>query len=107
KVSSKVEVSFDITNSKALDESEKELLLNKLKSRLTNEGVLIMSSSATRSHHKNKILVINRLLNFVTENLKIQIPRKKTKVPQSSVEKRLKIKKNQAFKKFNRRPPEV
>ena len=42
KVSSKIELTFDIENSKILKEEQKKLLLKNLSSRLTKENVLIL-----------------------------------------------------------------
>lgn len=107
KTATKVEVSFNLEDSKALSETEKEILRKKLATKISSEGVLRIQSDATRSQHKNKTLGIERMLELITSNLKKPKKRKKTKVPQSVIEKRLKIKKQQALKKKHRRPPEV
>lgn len=107
KTATKVEVSFNLEDSKALSEIEKEILRKKLATKISSEGVLRIQSDATRSQHKNKTLGIERMLELITFNLKKPKKRKKTKVPQSVIEKRLKIKKQQALKKKHRRPPEV
>ena len=54
KVSSKIELTFDLKESLGLSSFEKELLEKKLASKLTNEGVLILQCDALRSQHKNK-----------------------------------------------------
>ena len=54
KVASKVELSFNINTSKVLSDVEKERLLITLKSRLTNEGLLILQCGTSRSQHHNK-----------------------------------------------------
>lgn len=105
KTSSKVEVTFNIIASEAFSEKEKERLKEKLKNRITQEGMLILSSSATRSQHKNKTKVIERLIKLIEASLKVSKPRKKTKPSKGAIEKRLKSKKQQALKKANRKPP--
>jgi len=105
KVSSKVEVSFNVLLSNGLDDAEKLLLQNRLISKLTKEGVLILSSSESRSQHKNKALVIEKLVNMLSNNLKVNKARKKSSPSESVIEKRLKKKKQQALKKQNRKPP--
>jgi len=107
KTASKVEVSFHIDNSEALTEDEKEQLTLQLSKRITLEGYLKLSSSETRSQHKNKELVIQRLLDLVKKNSKKPKPRKKTKPSKASVEKRLLKKKTQSIKKTNRKPPKI
>lgn len=106
KTSSKVEVSFNIPNSAALSEDEKQRLLKKQDSRISKEGVIVMQSDETRSQHKNKSLVIERLLKWLEENLKEKKLRKKTKLSKAVIEKRLKEKKRQALKKLHRKNPE-
>lgn len=105
KVSSKMELTFDLHNSKALTDFEKERLQIKLATRLTKEGILQLSCSESRSQHKNKTIVIERFLEVLKTNLRVQKSRKKTKPRKGAIEKRLTSKKNIALKKANRKPP--
>ena len=107
KTASKVEVSFHINNSEALSEDEKEQVLIQLSNRINSEGFLKLSSSETRSQHKNKELVTQRLMDLIEKNCKKPKPRKKTKPSRASITKRLKSKKNHALKKVNRKPPKI
>lgn len=107
KTASKVEVSFSVKASEGLSDSEKDRLGNRLKSRITSEGLLILQCGETRSQHRNKKLVIDRLLELLHENLKVKKVRKKTKPSKGAIEKRLKEKKSQALKKNQRRPPTI
>lgn len=99
KVSSKIELTFDLQNSESFSEEEKELLIQKLKSKLTKENILMLQCDESRSQHKNKEIAIDRFLKIITNGLKIQKPRKATKPSKSSIQKRLDKKKKQAFKK--------
>ena len=107
KVASKVVVSFDLENSKALTDEEKARLKTRLKSQLSNENILTLHCSDSRSQHKNKAIVIERLLSLIKEKLKVKKVRKKTKPKKSAIEKRLSDKKKKALKKSNRKPPEI
>lgn len=107
KVASRIELSFDLQNSQGLSEDEKARLQEKLASRLTKEGVLLLSCSESRSQHKNKSIVIERFLNLIKENLKVRKPRKKSKPSKGAIEKRLKSKKEKALKKSTRKPPKI
>ena len=107
KTSSKVVVTYNIPASAALNEKEKTLLLEKLSSRLTNDGVLILDSSESRSQHNNKEVVIEKLLGVITQGLKKAKPRKKTKPSRASKLKRIKEKKTLSEKKANRQRPEL
>lgn len=107
KVSSKIELSFDIVNSSSFSEEEKERLLTKLQSKLTKNGVLLLSCDESRSQHKNKEIAIERLLFLLKKTLQKEKPRKPTKPTKSSIEKRLEKKKKDAFKKALRKKPGV
>jgi len=107
KVSSKVELLFDLQNSTEFTEEEKELLLQKLQSKLTKENVLLLSCDESRSQHKNKELVIKRFLTLIINSLKVPKKRKATKPSKSSIQKRLDKKKKHAYKKAFRRKPEL
>lgn len=107
KVSSRIELSFDLQNSQGLTEEEKGRLQEKLASRLTKDGILLLSCSESRSQHKNKAIVIERFLELIKENLKVKKPRKKSKPSKTAIEKRLKSKKEHALKKAGRKPPKI
>lgn len=107
KTASKVILQYDIPNSSALTEEEKTILLKKLSSRLTREGVLIIESSSSRSQHKNREQGLERLKNVIREGLKKPKPRKETKPSRASKLKRLREKKAQGEKKSNRQKPSL
>lgn len=107
KVSSKVVLSFDVVNSKALSEEEKELVYNKLSARLTAENILILNCDEDRSQLKNKDIVTKRFLDIITKALVIPKIRKATKVPKAVIKKRLKDKKNLSEIKQSRRKPDI
>ena len=105
KVSSKVELSFNLTDSQGITNEERLRISNKLKSRITKSGELILQCGDTRSQHKNKELVISRFLDILKASLHIPKPRKVSKPSKSSVRKRLENKKRQGLKKTNRKKP--
>ena len=107
KVSTKVELMFDVWNSNVLSIEQKEIVLKKLKNRINSEGTLQLFSEETRSQLKNKELVIERFLQLLEEALKPIKKRKPTKPSKTSKEKRLKSKKIKSDKKDLRKPPEV
>lgn len=105
KVSSKVVLSFDLKNSQALSEEEKELLEKKLATRLTSEHILILNCDEDRSQLKNKAIVVRRFLSIIEAGLVIPKIRKATKIPKSVIRKRIKEKMNLSEIKKNRRKP--
>lgn len=106
KVSSKVVLSFDLSNSKALSEEEKLLLEQNLEQRLNNDKILILNCDEDRSQLKNKEIVVKRFLQIINQNLIIPKERKATKIPKSVIRKRIQNKINLSEKKQNRRKPD-
>lgn len=107
KVSSKVELSFDVGNSLGLSEQQKERVLLKLGNRLTKDGVLVLQCDEARSQHKNKALVIKRFFEQLKKALQVAKKRKPTKPSKNSIERRLKSKKIASSKKANRQKPNL
>ena len=107
KVSSKIELTFDLENSSELTDEQKQLLLNKIANRLTKENVLILFCDESRSQHKNKEIAIKRFLEVIKNGLKKVKPRKATKTSKSAIRKRLKSKKKLSQKKTNRQKPDL
>ncbi|MBP8791844.1 MAG: aminoacyl-tRNA hydrolase [Lutibacter sp.] len=107
KVSSKVELIFDVGNSHAFSSEEMELVLLKLSSKLTKENVLLLNCDESRSQHKNKDLVITRFLTIIEKALYKPKKRKATKPTKSSIQKRIDKKKNTGLKKALRKKPDL
>ena len=105
KVETKVELSFDLENSTLLTDRQQNLILEKLASRINSEGILKLTSDATRSQVQNKLRVIAKFFELVEESLKTKKPRKRSKPTKASKERRLKAKKMQGEKKVQRRKP--
>lgn len=99
KVSTRVELLFEVAASSVLSESEKSLIQLRLKNRISNEGILKLACDETRSQAKNKEIVFERFVGLVEDALKPVKKRKATKPSKSSIEKRLKNKKTQSKKK--------
>jgi ribosome-associated protein len=107
KVSSKVVLYFDLKNSKALSEEEKNRLETKLASRLSTDLVLNLNCDEDRSQLKNKSIVTKRFLDIITNGLLIPKIRKATKITKSVIRKRIKDKKNISDIKKSRRKPNL
>lgn len=107
KVSSKVVLSFDVSHSLGLLPDEKELLATKLKSKITSDGMLMLSCEEDRSQLKNKTIVTKRFLALMQQALTVPKKRKKTTVPRAVIEKRIKAKRNLSEIKQNRKKPKL
>tara|TARA_R110000868_G_scaffold37619_4_gene132865 strand:- start:16987 stop:17397 length:411 start_codon:yes stop_codon:yes gene_type:complete len=107
KVSSKIELTFNLADSSTLSDSQKARLIKKLSSRLTNDHVLILQCDESRSQHKNKQEAIKRFLEIIENGLIVPKRRIPTKISKSAIKKRLKAKRNLSEKKINRKKPDL
>ncbi|MBU8892917.1 MAG: aminoacyl-tRNA hydrolase [Bacteroidales bacterium] len=103
KVSTKVELRFNVINSVLLTDDEKDRVTEKLKNRISSEGILIVSSDTERTQLRNKKKVIEIFIELVEKSLKKPKKRIKTKPSRASKEKRLKEKKIKSDKKQSRK----
>src|SRR5690606_12970740 len=94
---------FDVAQSQVLTPDEKELLKQKLLSRLTNEGVLILSAQDKRSQLDNKEAVVAKFDKLLAKAFEPKKKRKPTRPSKASVRKRIEGKKLQSEKKKWRR----
>lgn len=104
KVSSKVTLQWDVASSAVFSAEEKAVVAEKLSNRINKEGILQLESDVDRSQSRNKEIAIDRFLRLIKDALVPTKPRKKTKIPYSSVLKRLDRKKQQSQLKASRRP---
>jgi ribosome-associated protein len=96
KVSTKVELIFNVSASKILDDVQKELIAEKLNKRLDSEGVLHVIVQSERSQLRNKKIALEKFHELITLCFVVQKKRKPSKVPRAVKEKRLLNKKIKA-----------
>lgn len=99
KLSTKVEVRWNIDESQAFTPEEKEKIKQVLGNRITKEGDLIVTSQEERSQFQNRQRAIERLNNLVTAALAPEKERIPTRPTRASKERRLKEKKRIGEKK--------
>lgn len=99
KVNSKVTLRFDIKQSTLLTEEERIVLLAKLASKLTTEGVLLLNVQESRSQLENKESAISKFDVLIRKAFTKPKPRKKTKPSKAAKEKRVTDKKQRSEKK--------
>src|SRR5882762_12013931 len=80
KVSSKVELLFNINGSELFTEEEKLLLNDKLQNRLNKDGLVQVICDEERSQYLNKEKAMERLILLLTRSLQKPKVRKPTKV---------------------------
>jgi ribosome-associated protein len=94
--STRVELTWDVATSPSLSDEQRARILEKLKNRIDDAGVLRLTSSTSRSQLQNREDVTARLARLVGDALKVQKPRKRTKPSKRAKEKRLKTKKQRS-----------
>lgn len=107
KVSSKVELIFDLSANEYLSDEEKTLLKSRLENRIDSEGLLHIIAQEDRSQLLNKEKTIAKLIELLKKSLHVQKKRKPTKIPKGVVENRLKNKAVHSDRKKNRKPPRL
>jgi len=89
KVSTKVELRFNLILTAVFTEEEKEIIFRKLKNKITKEGELVLVSQSERTQLMNKIVVIEKFYDLVSKSLTLQKKRRSTRPTLSSKIKRL------------------
>lgn len=103
KVETMVEGYFDVNSSLLLSEIQKTILLNKLRNRISSDGVLQVRSQVHRSQLSNKAEVVRKMNELVRLALKKEKRRLATKPSAASKVKRLESKKKASEHKQNRK----
>jgi len=102
KVSTKVELDFDVKNSVLLSEDQKKIIFKKLFKRISKEGILQIIVQTERSQLGNKKIAEKKFYDLLKKSFSTTKKRIATKVSKAAKEKRLLGKKNISNKKKNR-----
>lgn len=92
KTDSRITVRWNIKASVALTDEQKERILEKLQSRVTDDGDLIVHNSESRSQGQNKKNALINLAAIIRNALHVAKKRIATKIPKALKEARLKTK---------------
>ena len=103
KVSTKVELRFNVVASALLSDEEKVILAEKLVNKINKLGELVLVSQSERSQLSNRDKVIEKFYFIINKALTPKIKRIGTKPTKASVEKRIESKKIQSKIKENRK----
>lgn len=96
KVSSKVELRFNLVLTSLFTESEKELLFRKLKNKINKEGELLIISQSERTQLLNKKTATEKFYILISKALTVPKYRRATKPTFASKLKRLDEKKSRS-----------
>ena len=103
KVASKVELRWNPTTSAALAADDRAWLLERLASRLTGDGTLIVTSTLTRDQLKNRDDAASKLTLIVRAALHRPKQRRATRPSRASKRRRVDDKRHRSETKRNRR----
>lgn len=103
KVASKVELRWHPGASAVLSERDRAWLLERLSSRLTGDGALIVTSTLTRDQLKNRDDAEAKLAHIIRTALERPTPRRATRPSRAAKRRRVADKRHRAQKKRDRR----
>lgn len=90
--STRITVRWNIPQTTALTDAEKERVMEKLQSQITTQGDIIVHHSSSRSQQQNKEAAIKLLTAKIRQALHVPKKRMKTRASKSSKEARLQAK---------------
>ena len=106
KVSTAVQLRFDVGNSPSLPGDVRTRLIRLAGRRVTQEGVLIIEARQFRTQERNREDAIKRLVELIRQATQKPKPRRKTKPSRAAKEKRIEGKKQRSnIKKMRRTVP--
>ena len=102
KVSSAVQLRFDVRGSPSLPNDVAIRLMKLAGSRLTKDGVIVITAQEHRQQERNRAEARDRLFDLIRQAAVRPVPRRKTKVPKAQKKKRLEGKKRRGETTKNR-----
>lgn len=105
KTESKAELYWSVHDTQVFKDEAVTRIEHKLSNRINKEGELVIHSDQFRSRERNKEACLQLFFDILAQALHVPKKRKKTKPSRSSVEKRIKEKKQHADKKKTRQKP--
>jgi len=103
KVETMVEGLWDIDKSQLIDDEQKVRIKDKLRNRITQNGILIVKSQSERTQLGNKEIVIKKMNQLIEESMRKKKSRISTMPTKASKEKRISSKKKASGIKSGRK----
>jgi ribosome-associated protein len=101
--STRIEITWDVTRTRALTEDERARVVARLGARVSDEGSVRVVASDSRSQRQNRERAETRLTDLIRRALAVPKARKRTRVPRGAVEARLQGKRHHQERKRQRR----
>jgi ribosome-associated protein len=96
KVSSAVQLRFDVRHSPSLPNDVAVRLMRLAGKRLTKDGVIVIMAQSHRAQERNRADARERLFDLIREAAVKPVPRRATKVPKASKKRRIEGKKHRS-----------
>jgi len=100
--STRIELTWNLHGSSAPTEEQRARLQEKLAKRVDADGNIRLVSSGSRSQHQNRLAADTRLVRLLAAALRPAKPRRRTRVPRSAREARLRQKRERSQLKQGR-----
>jgi ribosome-associated protein len=107
KVASKAVLRWQVANSPSVPDHLRQRLISELGRRMNDRGELVLASQRYRDQSKNIDDCLQKLCGLVAAAVKLRKRRKKTALPRSAREARLKQKRSTGQRKQGRRRPDL
>jgi len=104
KVSTAVQLRFDVGKSPSIPDQVRERLFLLAGKRITGGGVLIIDARRFRTQERNRRAALDRLVSLIRRAAEMPKPRRRTRPSQTARVRRLETKRKRAKKKLLRRP---
>jgi len=102
KVSTAVQLRFDVGKSASIPDQVRERLFRLAGKRITGDGILIIDARRFRTQERNRRDALDRLVSLIRRAAEIPKPRRRTRPSQSAQVRRLEIKRKRAKTKHLR-----
>ncbi|MCB9206759.1 MAG: aminoacyl-tRNA hydrolase [Ignavibacteriales bacterium] len=102
KVSTAVQIKFDVINSMNLPDYVKKMIFKKAGRKISKDGIITIEAKRFRTQEKNRLDAIERLVKLICDSAVILKKRKKTKPGLFAIEKRISDKKKRSQLKNQR-----
>jgi ribosome-associated protein len=101
--STRIEITWDVTRTRALTEDERARVVARLGARVSEDGTVRVVASDSRSQRQNRERAEARLGDLIRRALAVPKARKRTRAPRAAVEARLEGKRRHGERKRRRR----
>jgi len=105
KVETRVTLWFDVNRSQSLTDEQKQLLHQRLSTRINKQGLLWVASRQHRTQLANREAAVQRFYELLEEALKPVSKRRPRGIPRTSHEARIQDKRRRSEKKLSRQKP--